>query len=144
MVLEFLPHILETKLKNETRELAEEVTSTCNLFKRPHLLIKKQVVLHPDLFWYRLKGMGAKKKCTQKSSCCIFSIYILHKSKLNSLRILKYKNLFKRHKHPSPSALNIKYLGPTATTIRDFQVSLNYPIHNFKKTASLKNFWMQY
>ena len=33
MVLEFLTHILETKLKNETRELAEEVTSTCNLFK---------------------------------------------------------------------------------------------------------------
>ena len=26
-----------------------------------------------------------------------------------SLRILKNKNLFKRHKHPSPNALNIKY-----------------------------------
>ena len=114
MVLEFLPHILETKLKNETRELAEEVTSTCNLFKRPHLLIKKQVVLHPDLFWYRLKGMGAKK-------IAFFPYIFFINSKLNSLRILKYKNLFKRHKHPSPSALNIKYLGPTATTIGIFR-----------------------
>lgn len=72
MVLEFLPHILETKLKNETRELAEEVTSTCNLFKRPHLLIKKQVVLHPDLFWYRLKGMGAKKNAPKKVLVAFF------------------------------------------------------------------------
>ena len=60
---------------------------------------------HPDVFWYRLNGMG-----TQKSSCNAFSIYISRKNLMKySLRILKNKNLIKRHKHPSPDALSIKY-----------------------------------
>ena len=52
-------------------------------------------VLHPDVFWYRLNGIG-----TQKSSCNTFSIYISCKNKMKySLQILKKKNLFKRHKY---------------------------------------------
>ena len=31
-------------------------------------------VLHPDVFWYRLSGMGAQKNATQRSSCNTFSI----------------------------------------------------------------------
>ena len=50
------------------------------------------------------------KKCTQKSSCNFFSIYISSKTKTKyNLQILENKNLFKILKYPSPNALNIKY-----------------------------------
>ena len=52
----------------------------------------------------------APKKMHPKSSCNFFSIYV---SCLNymkySIRIVKNKNLFKRHKYPSPNAFSIKY-----------------------------------
>ena len=34
---------------------------------------------YPDVFWYRLNGMGAQK-CAQKSSCNTFSIYFSRKN----------------------------------------------------------------
>ena len=34
-------------------------------------------MLHPDVFWYCLNGMGAQKKCAQKSSVTLFP-YIFH------------------------------------------------------------------
>ena len=52
-----------------------------------------------------------------------------------NLRILKNKNLFKRHKCSSINALNIKYFWTTTTAIGVFWVLLNYPILNFKKTS---------
>ena len=50
-----------------------------------------------------------------------------------SLRTLENKNLFKRHKYPSPDALNIKYFWTLSYKHWGFLVSLNYPILNFKK-----------
>ena len=53
-----------------------------------------------------------KKKKKPKKFLLILFLYIFHvKTKWNiySLRILKSKNLFKRHEYPSPNALNIKY-----------------------------------
>ena len=53
-----------------------------------------------------------KKKKMPKKFLLILFLYIFHvKTKWNiySLRILKSKNLFKRHEYPSPNALNIKY-----------------------------------
>ena len=50
-----------------------------------------------------------------------------------SLRKLKNKNLFKRHKYPSPNALNIKYFWTLSYNHWAFLVSLNWPILKFKK-----------
>ena len=55
-----------------------------------------------------------------------------------SLRILKNKNLLKRHKNPPPNALNIKYFWTLSYNNwggGGFGVSLNHPILNFKKTV---------
>ena len=41
--------------------------------------IRFKSVPHLDVFWYRLNGT-APKKCTQKSSCHTFSIYISRKN----------------------------------------------------------------
>ena len=62
-----------------------------------------------------------------------------------SLRKLQNKNPLKRHKYPSPTVLNIKYIfGPSATSVGGFGVSLNYPTLNFKKTVCQKNVWMRH
>ena len=64
---------------------------------------------HPDVFWYRLNSMGAQKNAPKKF-LVTFSIYISCKNYVKySWQILKIINLFKRHKYPSPNALNIKY-----------------------------------
>ena len=55
-----------------------------------------------------------------------------------SLRKLKNKNLFKRHKYPSPDALNIKYFGTLSYNHWVFLVSLNSPILKFKKNGMPK------
>ena len=61
-----------------------------------------------------------------------------------SLQISKNKNLFKRHKYPSPNALNIKHFWTLIKTIGGSWVSLNRLILNFKKTSCPKNVWMQH
>ena len=86
------------------------------------------------------------KKMHPKSSCNLFSIHI---SCLNymkySIRIVKNKNLFKRHKYPSPNAFSIKYFWTLSCNHwGGFWVSLNYPILNFKKTVCPKTFWVQH
>ena len=64
-------------------------------------------VPHPDVLWYHLNSMGTQKKKPKKNLTLFLSI-----SRKNSLKyslwILKNKNIFKRHKYPSPNALNIK------------------------------------
>ena len=55
-----------------------------------------------------------------------------------SLRILKKKNVFKRHKDLSLNALNDKYFWTLSYNHCFFLVSLNYPILNFKKTVCPK------
>ena len=42
------------------------------------ILVTKQwcwAVPHPDVFWYRLNGMGTQKKCAQKVILTFFHIY---------------------------------------------------------------------
>ena len=79
--------------------------------------------------------------CTQKSPCNTFCI-CKNWMKL-SLQILKNKNLFKRHKYPSPNALNIKYFWTLSYYHWGFWVSLNYLILNFKKTICPKSIWIE-
>lgn len=56
-------------------------------------------MLHPDVFFYHLNGMGAQK---------VISIFFLHtvyvKTKRNSWQILINQNIFKKHKYASPNA----------------------------------------
>ena len=55
---------------------------------------------------------GQPKKCAQKVLVTLLP-YLFHiKTKWHSLQILKNRNLFNRHKYPSPNALNIKFLNP--------------------------------
>ena len=61
-----------------------------------------------------------------------------------SIQIYKNKNLFKRHKYPSPNALNIKHFWTLIKTTGGSWVSLNHLILNFKKTSCPKNVWMQH
>ena len=97
---------------------------------------------HPDVFWYRLNGMGAQKNAPQKVLVTLFHI----KRKWNIIyKYLKNKSLFKRLKYASPNALNIKYFWAlSATIIGGFWISLNYPIFNLKKTVCPKNVWMRH
>ena len=86
-----------------------------------------------------------QKKCALKSSSDTFSIYISRKiSMKHSLRILKNKNLFKRHNYPSPNALNIKHFWTICYNHWGVWVSLIYLILNFKKTACSKNNCMRH
>ena len=66
-------------------------------------------VPHPDVFWYRLNGMGTQKKMRPKSYFNFFP-YIFHvkAKKKYSLWILKNKKPFKRHKYHFANALNVK------------------------------------
>ena len=62
-----------------------------------------------------------------------------------SLQILKNRNLFKRHKYPSPNAWNIKmFLDPQLYKHWRFWVSLSYPILNFKKLVCPKSVRMRH
>ena len=56
-----------------------------------------------------------------------------------SLKILKNKNLYNRHKYPSPKTLNIEHFWTLSYNHWVFLVSLNHPILNFKKKSMLKN-----
>ena len=52
-------------------------------------------------------------------------------------------NTFSRYTNILPQMHRTSNIfGRSATTIRGFVVSLNYPILNFKKTVCLKNVWM--
>ena len=88
-----------TKLPTEFR--------SSNLFNK---ICKKNFfcwsVLHPDVFWYCLKGMGAQKNAPKK----VFVMLIFQvKTKWNTVyKYLKAK-IFSRYKYPSPYVLNIKY-----------------------------------
>ena len=93
-------------------------------------------VPYPDVFWYRLNGMGA-----QKSSYNTFSISVSRKNwikhSLQMIDAIDTNILPQIH-----WTLNI--FGPSATTIGGYGVSLNYPILNFKKSVCPKSIWMQY
>ena len=90
---------------------------------------------HPDVIWYRLKGMGA-----QKSSCNTFYIYIHVNTKWNIVYEYLKTKIFSRdtnillHTHWTSNIFGL--------SIGGFWVSLNYPIINFKKTVCPKNVWM--
>ena len=71
-------------------------------------------------------------------------MYISRKNSMKySLKIVKNINIFKRHKYPSPNALNAKYLW-TLSYILFFGVSLKYPLIKFKKTVCPKSVWMRH
>ena len=102
-------------------------------------------VPYPDIFWYHLKVMGTQKKCTQKFLVLLFQ-YIFHvKSKWNIVyKYLKTK-IFSRDTNILPQMhWTSNIFGPLASTIREFWVSLNFAILNFKKTVCPKKFWMRH
>ena len=66
---------------------------------------------------------------------------MFHVKKWNIVCEYLKTNLFKRHKYPSPNALNIKFFGHSATNIGGFWVSINYPTLNWKKRYAQKMSW---
>ena len=63
---------------------------------------------HLQMYFGTILIVWVPKKMCPKSSCNLF-LYIFYAKTKYSLWILKNKNLFMSHKHPSPNALNIKY-----------------------------------
>ena len=70
-----------------------------------------------------------------------------------SLRILKNKNIFKKHNYPPPNALiehqifldhQLKPFFCGGGGAEKVCVSLIYPARNFKKTVCSKNVWMRH
>ena len=92
---------------------------------------------HPDVFWYRLNDMGAKRNVFP----CMFHV----KSKWNIVYIyLKNKN-FSRDSNILPQMhWTSDIFGHSATIIGGLGVSLNYPILNFKKTVCPNNVRMRH
>ena len=78
-----------------------------------------------DVFWYCLNGIGVQKMRPKK-------FYEYLKTKISS----RDTNILPQMHWTS----NI--FGPTATTIGDFWIPLNYPIFIFKETVYPKNVWM--
>ena len=54
------------------------------------------------------------------------------------------KDLFKRHNYVIVKASNIKYFGTLRPTMRDLNVSLNYPYANVKKMVFSKHVSMRH
>ena len=102
-------------------------------------------MLHPDVFWYHLNGMGTQKNAPQKVLVILFPYTFHVKPKWNIIyKYLKTK-IFSRESNILPQmhwTLNI--FGHSTTIIGIFWISQNYPILNFKKTICPKNVWMQH
>ena len=102
-------------------------------------LFRGNPVPHPDVFWYRLNGIGGQK------ILILFPHIFYVKPKLNIVYEYLKTKTFSREANILPQmhwTLNI--FGPTATNIEGFWVSLNYWMLNFKKTVCLKNVWMRH
>ena len=77
----------------------------CHLFSRSLKVqvsipyhIQNLTVPHPDVFWYRLNGIGTHKNAPKKVLVTLFPYIFL----------VKPKTKFKRLEYPSPNALKIK------------------------------------
>ena len=95
---------------------------------------------HPDVFWYYLNSMGTQKNAPKKVLVLFFP-YIFHvKTKWNIVYEYLKTKIFSGDTNILPQMhWTSNIFGYSATTIRGFWVSLNYPILNFKKTVSPKN-----
>ena len=104
-----------------------------------------QLILHPEVFWYGLNGMGAQKSALKKVLVTLFP-YIFHvKTKRNIVNNYLKTNFFSRDTNILPQMHWMSNIfGPLTTTIRGFWVSLNYLILNFKKMVCPKNVWIQH
>ena len=102
-------------------------------------------LLHPDMLWYRLNGMGAQKNAPKKVLVTLFPYIFLVKPKWNIVyEYLKIK-IFSRDSNIRPQMhWTSNIFGHSATIIGSFWVSLNYPILNFKKTVCPKKVWMRH
>ena len=114
-------------------------------FKRARHLHWSRAVPHPDVFWYRLNGMGDQKKCAQKVLSTLFS-YIFHiKTKWKIVYEYLKTKIFSSDTNILPQMHWIPNIfRHSATTIWGFGVSVNYPILNFKKKVCQKNVWMRH
>ena len=89
--------------------------------------------------------MGAQKNAPREVLVRLFPHILYVKSKLNIVYEYLKTKIFSRDTNILPQrqwTLNI--FGTTATIIGGFEVSLNYPILNFKKTVCPKNVCMRY
>ena len=99
-------------------------------------------VPHPDVFWYRLNGIGAQNNAPKKVLLTLLP-YLFH-VKAKWIKYIKTK-IFSIDTNTLPKmhwTLNI--FGPSVSTIGGFGVSLNYPILNFKKSVCPKNVWIRH
>ena len=98
---------------------------------------------HPGVFWYRLNGMGTQINTPERVFTTPFP-YIFHvKTKWNIVyKYLKTKTISRKTNILPQMHWISNILGHSATPFSGFWVSLNYPMHIFKKTVSPKNVWM--
>ena len=105
---------------------------------------KKCAAPHPDVFWYRLNGMGAQKNVT-KDRVTFFLYLFLVQTEWNIVYEYLQTKIFSRDTNILPQThWTSNIFGHSATTTGGFSVSLNYPILNFKKTVCPKNVWMRH
>ena len=88
--------------------------------------------LHPDVFWYRLNGMGAQKNIPKKVPATLFPRTFYVKTKWNIVYEYLKTKIFSRKSFPKcieyQIFLDTQYFG---NIFGGFWVSLNYSILNF-------------
>ena len=99
--------------------------TTAYKIKHKNLLNSMRPVLHPDVFWYCLNGIGAEKNAPKKVLVTLFP-YIFHvKTKWNIVYEYLNTNIFSRDTNILPPQMHwtSNIFGPSATTIGSFWVS---------------------
>ena len=94
-------------------------------------------VLHPDVFWYPLNGIGTKTKMFSTCFSCIFST----RTKWNILQILQKQISFQDNMFPQRYRISI-ISRLSAPTMRGLQLSPNHAHTKFKKTVYPRDVWM--
>ena len=100
---------------------------------------------HPDVFWYHLKGMCTQKNMSKNVLETLFPYIFYIKTKWNIVYEYLKTKIFSRDTSILPQMhWTSNIFVPSATTIGEFWVPLNYLIFNLKKKVCPKNLWMWY
>ena len=101
-------------------------------------------MLHPDVFWYHLNGMGTQKNVPKKVLVILFPYTFHVKTKWNIVyKYLKTKIFSRDTNILLQMYWTSNIFGRSVTTIGGVWVSLNHLIPNFNKTICPKNIWIQ-
>ena len=108
----------------------------------------RELLMFLDLIWCRIQmyfGAVWVVWGVKKVLATLFPNIFHIKTKWKVVYVYFKTKIFSRYANILPQMHRTSNIfGHSATTIRGFVVSLNYPILNFKKTVCLKNVWMRY